>query len=500
MDPILAAALALVLGDWRLGRKTAIVLGLSIGGAILLTALIASLVPLKQATPEILARTNPNLLDLFIAFLSGLAGTLALRSGSAGLMIIPGVAIAVAVIPPLAVAGYAISAGAGVMAGGAFLLFITNLVAIIISAATVFILMGYRPHEADEKGHLKLRYRIAISALVLAVLSIPLVQTLRRAVGQVRIRSDVVRILDSTFSTEHSSIDDLRITRRGEELQVRATVRTTEYFDQQKIFGAEERLRGAFGPETQLEVDQILVAHGGLSPQQMARIRNFITGGIVQPATTPEDAPFDARAAQERLLGHFQKHLDDVLAGSPVKRLSGLRAEVGARPMTFHADLAAPEPLEPQTLGVFAAQLSSRLAMPALLKGSVELQGADYVLALDRPNATEGLSPRERQAVLQLARLVRKRSDLRLHITFSVVNQNPDVGEEKPMLWRQIETALAGVVLSPPKLVIETVRHEPGKVLPWPPPGMTLLTPPGKQPEERLPAVVRAEFKVVQEF
>ena len=120
MNPILAGALALVLGDGRLGRKTGIELGLSIGGAILITWFVALLVALKQPTPEILARTNPNLLDLCIAFLSGLAGTLALRAGSSSLTIIPGGAIAVAVIPPLAVVGYGLSTGSSLPPAGRF--------------------------------------------------------------------------------------------------------------------------------------------------------------------------------------------------------------------------------------------------------------------------------------------------------------------------------------------------------------------------------------------
>ena len=109
MNPILSAALALLLGDGSLGRKSAAILALSIAGVIGITWLVAWLSPLKQATPQIVARTDPNLLDLFIAFLSGLAGTLALRGSSASLTIIPGVAIAVAVVPPLAVTGYGLS-------------------------------------------------------------------------------------------------------------------------------------------------------------------------------------------------------------------------------------------------------------------------------------------------------------------------------------------------------------------------------------------------------
>lgn len=124
MNPILSAALALLallLGDGNLGRRSATVLAVSIGGVIAITWFVASLTPLKQATPEILARTAPNLLDLFIAFLSGLAGTLALRGGSVAMTILPGVAIAVAVVPPLSVVGYGLSTHQGSIAGGAFL-------------------------------------------------------------------------------------------------------------------------------------------------------------------------------------------------------------------------------------------------------------------------------------------------------------------------------------------------------------------------------------------
>ena len=188
MNPVLAAALALILGDWSLGRRAASVLAWSIGGVIALTWLVAWLTPLKQVTPEILARTNPNLLDLLVAVLAGLAGTLALRGGPVSMTIIPGVAIAVAVIPPLAVVGFSLSGRHGSMAWGGFLLFVTNLVSIMISAAVVFRLMGFAPHEDTQEGRAKLRKRMAASALVLIILAVPLMQTLRRAVNQIGLR------------------------------------------------------------------------------------------------------------------------------------------------------------------------------------------------------------------------------------------------------------------------------------------------------------------------
>ena len=255
MNPILAGALALVLGDWSLGRRATFVLAWSIGGAIVLTGLVAWLTPLKQVTPEILARTNPNLLDLLVAILAGLAGTLALRGGPVSMTIVPGVAIAVAVVPPLAVVGFSLSTHHGSMAWGGFLLFVTNLVSIMISAAVVFRLMGFAPHGDPEEGRAKLRSRMAVSALVLVVLAVPLVQTLRRAVTQIGLRADVEEVVNRGFKTGHSTVADLSYAQEGKDFKVNVTVRTTDYFGTSQIEAVQEALRKRFGPNAQLEVE-----------------------------------------------------------------------------------------------------------------------------------------------------------------------------------------------------------------------------------------------------
>jgi len=358
MNPILAAALALLLGDWKLGRKSAIVLGLSIASVIAITALVAWVSPLKQVTPEILARTNPNLLNLFIAVLSGLAGTLALRSGAVAMTIIPGVAIAVAVVPPLAVVGYSLSNHHGAMAMGAFLLFFTNLVSIMISAALVFLLMGFRPREEAEKGRLKLKYRVALSALVLVVLAIPLVQTLRTAVNQVRLRTEVAGLLDDSFKTESSAVSDMSFSQGAQGLQVRATVRSTRYYETAEVNAVEEALQKRFGPGARLTIDQILVTQGGLSREQAARMKDFISGRVVQPEV--KEVPFDFKKTQDDLLAYLQNQLDEVLAGTPIRRVGLPRAEVGASPpVVCKMHLLAPQPLESQTVSFLASQLSA---------------------------------------------------------------------------------------------------------------------------------------------
>jgi uncharacterized hydrophobic protein (TIGR00271 family) len=489
MNPILAGGLALILGDWKLGRKTAAVLLISIGAAILVTWFVAMVVPLRQPTAEILARTNPNLLDLFIAMLSGLAGTLAMRATSAAFTIIPGVAIAVAVVPPLATVGYGLSSGNMSIAAGSFLLFVTNLVSIMISAGLVFLLFGFRAHAEAEKGRLKLKYRMAISAGVLLVLAVPLVQTLRQAVTQIRIRSGISSALNQAFETPRSSVSDLHISRRDGELNVHAVVRTTEYFEDTTIATAEESLQKSFGKDTRLEIEQIMVAQGGLTAQQVARMRNFISGNVVQPAA-PEPA-FDLRKSGDQILGHLQRNVDDVLIPTHLmfRRIGQVEAQLGMnQPIRIRLQLGAGEPLVPQTIQVLTGQLSTKLAYPVELRARVSLEGDKYFLRFEKARAREGLSPAERRLLTEFVGNLAGQGRLSLDITLS--NLAEPTAEEEPTMRREIEALLARSPLAESRW----------SVRPAPPPLPANQIPlPGAAAAPAAPAV-RVELRVIQEI
>ncbi|HXJ18504.1 MAG TPA: TIGR00341 family protein [Candidatus Polarisedimenticolia bacterium] len=417
MNPLLAAALALLLGDGNLGKRSATVLVASVAGVIGLTWFVESLVPLKHLTPEILARTSPNLLDLFIAVLSGLAGTLALRGGPTSLTILPGVAIAVAVLPPLAVAGYGLSTRQGSIAGGAFLLFITNLMAIMISAAVVFYSMGFRPHKAAEEGRLKLKYRMAISAAVLLVLSIPLFQTLRRAVVQIGMRSEINAQLESGFASETASIADVTFAGVGKQLVIRATLHTTRYFEPSQIEAVEESLRKRLGEETTLHVDQILVAEGGVSAAKQNLPGNAITGGVVR--SVEQETVYDFKSSQASLVAHIERQFDELVAGTAIQRKGPFQVELsGTPPAHLNLHLTSAQPVAGETIALLASQLSSKLRFPVQLSGQVELQGETYALAFEAPVRATVLKRTQRDALSKLFANVRGNPQLRLQITY----------------------------------------------------------------------------------
>jgi uncharacterized hydrophobic protein (TIGR00271 family) len=159
MGPILASGLALASGDFVLGARAAVNLFLSCVLAISFAVLLVALLPFKEITGEVAARTQPNTLDLVIALFSGAVGSIAICKEVKGVVTsIPGVAIAVALMPPLCVVGYGIGLalslnlmeGARIARGGA-LLFLTNLVAIIFTAMVVFVALHIDTDHVKER-------------------------------------------------------------------------------------------------------------------------------------------------------------------------------------------------------------------------------------------------------------------------------------------------------------------------------------------------------------
>lgn len=149
MNPILSFGLALATGDLVLGVRSLFNLFLSTFASVAVAFLLVALLPFKEMTEEIAARTSPNTLDLGIALFSGVIGAVATCRDIKGVVTsIPGVAIAVALMPPLCVVGYGIGVATSQnftqgmdYAQGGGLLYLTNLVAITFMAMLIFMLL-----------------------------------------------------------------------------------------------------------------------------------------------------------------------------------------------------------------------------------------------------------------------------------------------------------------------------------------------------------------------
>ncbi|MCP4303704.1 MAG: DUF389 domain-containing protein [bacterium] len=147
MTPLMGTSLSMIMG-WP--KRSVMSAGVALGGiglAIGLSALYGSVVPFAvdpAVNSQVASRIAPTLVDLIIAVAAGGAGAFALSRPDVS-DALPGVAVAIALVPPLAVAGLMLEAGQPSETLGALLLFTTNLVAILLVGAVVFLLTGVVP-------------------------------------------------------------------------------------------------------------------------------------------------------------------------------------------------------------------------------------------------------------------------------------------------------------------------------------------------------------------
>ena len=186
MTPIMGLAFGVSVGSRRAisssllivlaGATASIALGFLLAWPMRLTIDVAS-------SAQIASRTHPGLIDLGAALATGLAGAFATSRRDVA-DTLPGVAIAISLVPPLANTGILLAVGEYPLAWGSLLLFITNLLAILLSGAIVFGVMGFGRAAFAERsaraGHVALALVVAFAL----VITIPLAVATTQAVEQ----------------------------------------------------------------------------------------------------------------------------------------------------------------------------------------------------------------------------------------------------------------------------------------------------------------------------
>lgn len=133
MGPIVGMGMSLAINDVDLLRKAIKNFGVMVALALFTSFLFFSIPIFQNETPELIARTYPDVRDVIIAFAGGLALIVALSRKTKQFNTIAGVAIATALMPPLCTAGYGLATFKWDFFGGAMFLFTIN---------TIFISLG----------------------------------------------------------------------------------------------------------------------------------------------------------------------------------------------------------------------------------------------------------------------------------------------------------------------------------------------------------------------
>ncbi|MHC4216681.1 MAG: DUF389 domain-containing protein, partial [Planctomycetota bacterium] len=253
MTPIFGIALALVQGN-------SVLLGRAIRAefqgvllAVLICLAIGSMPLAINPTPEILARTEPNLLDLMVAVLAGLAGAYAMVDERIS-PTLPGVAIATAIVPPLANTGLCLAIGEYMGGLGSFLLFLANFLSILLVSSVVFALTGMGVYfKKMSSKDITRRFGVAIvSFLMIAVFfTFSLVKLVQRR----HVRNVVENtMVEELYKIPGTFLREFFIQRDEDVMHVLATIRTPKIVSPEDV----ERIQTTLSERLNRDIDLVI--------------------------------------------------------------------------------------------------------------------------------------------------------------------------------------------------------------------------------------------------
>lgn len=224
MTPILGIVLAVVLADAANLRRCVLLVVVGAAAVVGIGWLLGWFVPypvVAATNGQVAARVTPRIIDLVAALATGAVGSVALaRSDISDTL--PGVAIAISLVPPLAVVGLTLESGAPRQSLAAFLLFTTNVAAILASG--IVVMAFHRVHRVFGQGATA-RFRfagaVAIIAALLLVVIIPLWINSDR-IDKTNVRESEVQAVAGPWASD-AGWSVTSVTARGDQVLIEAT-------------------------------------------------------------------------------------------------------------------------------------------------------------------------------------------------------------------------------------------------------------------------------------
>jgi uncharacterized hydrophobic protein (TIGR00271 family) len=182
MTPIMGTTTGMITGKMQraLDRLLLVIAGVMVVIALswLMGVLYSGVISFSENS-QITSRIAPRFIDLVAALASGAAGAFCLSRDDIADSL-PGVAISISLVPPLCVVGISISQGQWSAAEGAFLLFLTNFLAILLAGGAVLAILGLNSAALNEVKGTARRNAYAVIIVAVLLVSIPLTLTSRR--------------------------------------------------------------------------------------------------------------------------------------------------------------------------------------------------------------------------------------------------------------------------------------------------------------------------------
>lgn len=218
MGPIRGIGFGVGTNDLMMLRESLKNFAVTVGISLFTSFLYFTISPIDEVTNELFGRTEPNFLDVVIAFSGGLAGIIAavrLKNDT----VIPGVAIATALMPPLCTAGYGLANGNWAFFLGASYLFLLNSLLIALSSVILIRYLRFPKREyLTPKIEKKVQnYIIIFMVVIIAPSGYLFYKMTKRSIFETNARKFVEEVVETAkenvmvFPTYTFNFDDSEI-------------------------------------------------------------------------------------------------------------------------------------------------------------------------------------------------------------------------------------------------------------------------------------------------
>jgi len=433
MTPLVQTGMAFAVGNPYLALRSLIRVFLSMVGVVVFAALTTMILPFEQITPEIAARTQPNVLDLLVAlFCAVVASLTTARQAGDTISAAAGTAISIALVPPLCVMGF----GLGILDGriflGSTLLFIANLSAIILVADLFFLLVGFAGVDVNlledkvlgEKQRSSRTYRflkslrltersaqrwahlkVTLPVVFVMIVAVPLSTALSQVAWEVNAKKNINRVL-SEFEKKFRILSREQ-TLEGRKVALRLAIVGDPEQKEQFTEDLKTAFRLAMGIEPGLAVDII--------PSEEYVSRTFKTGSEflsrLMETMSRESAITPPPSATAGILFHLQRELRSSLdksvrwlnAQTPTPQYYDWRYDMDSRAGRITLFRIADEPLSEDALRLIAAAIGRDTGLDITVReqrlarvlSRFAYPAADATLARDMDAALQAIRDRE---------------------------------------------------------------------------------------------------------
>ena len=301
MGPIVGISFGAITSNQKILKEGLLAEGAGIGLSIFIGFIIGLIYRVTAVEPSefIVARGEPNIINLIIAIASGLTAGICFVSGTS--LALVGVAAAAALLPVTVNIGIAVGMFEWHIALGSLVLFITNVACVLLGCMLIFLIRKVEPPQVVKKVKAKrsMQYQIIAWVIILMAVVVPITQTSVQIVRQWRYQKISLEQSTDIFTTldPESSIEDLTVQITGGvftyQVSVSIRVLSTIVVPNSTYLDLKMAIEGQSGHEIDLDLTVILsqkfnlleadnITNINLNLMNKERTRRKIPEGIIQ--------------------------------------------------------------------------------------------------------------------------------------------------------------------------------------------------------------------------